>query len=585
MPFFMNPLAFYATAALLVVAGVYLFRRQSRDIKVSALMFYAAVKVPAEGGRKVTLPQTPLILLVELLILTLVIFAAADPRAIIGEEFMPLVVILDDSFSMRAGDNSNPKSKATRFLDRTVFSEKVYRVSLIRAGTRPEFIGRRDMLPKEASLLIENWRCNSPLSDLDEAVKLAGESFNPGTRILVLTDSAPQSTLSENIGWYAFGEPVGNLAITAASRYPLGNVDRCFIEFSNLSEENRELQAVVTDQASGRVLEQINWQMPANSIRRLRFSLKNTDARVNAKILSDSIEYDNEIWLMPVRKDPLKVAVAGLQPSLRPLFENTLNAAENAELVSGEAEMVITSDVNLATGSNETCILFLPVASDPMLVRGTVTSDRTHFICEGLPEVRGMWAIETSAKLGGYPLLSVGDRDLFTIAREAGGQYRLSLNILPEYSTIQRTSFWPVIFWNVFNWRQSLKPGPTDFNFRSGMEVTVNAGSENEINLFSPSGRSQKLATWKGQAGFVVDETGLYRLSAGPASWTIAVNLTSARESDLTDKITQRPDNDGPDQELLKHSSDVRWWFIIPALLLLLLHQWLVSRRRQNIVY
>ncbi len=585
MPFFMNPLAFYAATALLVVAGVYLFRRQSRDIKVSTLMFFAAVKVPAEGGRKVTLPQTPLILLVELLILTLVVLAAADPRAIIGEEFMPLVVILDDSFSMTAGGESNPKSRAMRFLDRNVFAEKIYRISIIRAGNRPEFIGRRDMLPKEASLLIENWRCNSPLADLDEAVKLAGESFNPGTRILVITDSAPLSKLAENIGWYAFGQPVGNLAITAASRYPLGKVDRCFVEFSNLSNDSKKLEAVVTDKASGKIIEKIDWQMPANSVRRLRFSLRSTAAPVNAKILSDSIEFDNEIWLMPVRKDPLKVALAGLKPSLYPLFENTLEAAENAELVSGDAEMIITSEANLATGSNETCILFLPVASEPMLVRGTVTSDRTHFICDGLPEVRGMWAVETSAKLTGYPLLSVGDRNLFTIAREVGGQYRLSLNLLPEFSTIQRTSFWPVVFWNVFNWRQSLKPGPTDFNFHSGMEVTVNSGGENEIDLITPSGRSQKLVPWKGQANFIVDETGLYKLSAGQASWTIAVNLTSTRESDLTGKITQRPDENGPDQELLKHSSDVRWWFIIPALLLLLLHQWLVSRRRQNIVY
>lgn len=582
MPFFMNPLAFYAAATLLVVAGVYLFRRQSRDVRVSTLMFFSAVKVAAEGGRRVTRPQTPLILLVELLILILVVLAAADPRAIIGEEFMPLVIILDDSYSMSQGKSA--KDRAINFLENEIFARRVYRISLIRAGVKPEFIGRRDMLPVEAAQLIENWRCRSALANLDEAVKLAGESFNQGTRVLVLTDSRPESTLSENISWYAFGEPVNNLAVTSASRYALGNVDRCFVEFSNFSNESADLQAEIVETDSGRLIEKVQYQMAANSVRRLRFSLKNNAATVKVKILSDPVEFDNEVWLMPVRKKPLRVSTATLPQPLRRLIENTVIAAENAELSEINPELIFTTDAQMTTLPDpDVGIFYFPVASQPMLVRGAVTSDRIHEVCEGLPEARGIWAIEADAGISGYPLLTVADKILLALG--PAPQQRMQMNLVPEYSTIQRTSFWPVLFWNVFAWRQSLKPGPVDFNYRSGMEVVINSGRQAEIELTLPSGKSEKLQSWRGQSFLTVDEVGLYQLSTGTASWTVAVNLLSPQESNLTTRSSIQPDEPAHDRELLKHSSDVRWWFIIPALLLLLLHQWLVSRRRVNLVY
>ena len=53
MPIFMSPLAFWGLLALAAVTAIYLFRRQSRNIRVSSLMFWSHVKVPAEGGRVV----------------------------------------------------------------------------------------------------------------------------------------------------------------------------------------------------------------------------------------------------------------------------------------------------------------------------------------------------------------------------------------------------------------------------------------------------------------------------------------------------------------------------------------------------
>ncbi len=585
MPFFMNPLAFYAAVSLLAVAAVYLFRRQSRDVKVSTLMFFSTVRVPAEGGRRLTVPQTPLILILELIILTLVVFAAADPRAIIGDEFVPLVVILDDSYSMNAASGETPRQKALNFLETEIFFSKIYRLSLIKAGIKPEFIGRRDMLPAETSMLISNWRCSSAQADIDEAIKLAGESFNPGTRFLVLTDSAPVSTLSGNISWYSFGHSRSNLAITGASRYALGNSDRFFIEFSSFSREKEALKAEIVNLTSKKIIEKIDCQMVPGSVRRLRFSLRETSAMVGARIIDDPVEFDNSVWLMPVRRKPLRVSIAGLPDRTRQLFEHTVLAAENAELNEKDPELIISSNSENSTASGNTWGITMVNATDPVMIRGVVTTDRGHPVCDGLPDVTGQWAISENTRSGGYPLLSLGETILLGLYNEPGGLKRLQMNFVPEYSTIQQTSFWPVLFWNIFSWRQSLLPGPVEFNLRSGMEAVLNSGDAQDLDIETPDGRNLKLQSWKGQCFMQVDEVGIYRISDGISSWTMAVNLLSGAESDLTGRSEYIPENTGQSDELLKHSSDVRWWFIIPALLLLLLHQWLVSRRRQQIVY
>ncbi|MFZ5952217.1 MAG: hypothetical protein ACOYXC_16055, partial [Candidatus Rifleibacteriota bacterium] len=247
--------------------------------------------------------------------------------------------------------------------------------------------------------------------------------------------------------------------------------------------------------------------------------------------------------------------------------------------------LVISSNDNIPAGNDNSWVFTMVNATDPVLIRGVVTTDRGHPVCDGLPDVTGQWAISENTRLSGYPLLSLGETILLGLYHEPGGLKKLQMNFVPEYSTIQQTSFWPVLFWNIFSWRQSLLPGPVEFNLRSGMEAVLNSGDAQNLEVETPDGRSLKLQSWKGQCFMQVDEIGIYRINDGVSSWTMAVNLLSGNESDITGRSEYVPENTGQSDELLKHSSDVRWWFIIPALLLLLLHQWLVSRRRQQIVY
>ncbi len=113
MPILAYPLALLAMTALPAAAAIYLFRNRSRRQPVSSLMFWMDHKVAREGGRKMDKIQTPLLLLLEILALLMLALAASGPRALLWRDKLPVVVVLDDSWSMQAGGpQASPRQEA-----------------------------------------------------------------------------------------------------------------------------------------------------------------------------------------------------------------------------------------------------------------------------------------------------------------------------------------------------------------------------------------------------------------------------------------------------------------------------------------
>lgn len=118
------------------------------------------------------------------------------------------------------------------------------------------------------------------------------------------------------------------------------------------------------------------------------------------------------------------------------------------------------------------------------------------------------------------------------------------------------------------------------------MEVKVNLPTGvKSLKVISPSGREAEIPVWRRNAGFIVREPGIYSLQAGEMNWKTAANLNSVEESDLTGLQTSLPEIELASGDASRYFSDVRWWFIVPALLLLILHQWLLRQGRPGHVY
>ena len=581
MPFFMSPAAFWGLLTILVLAGIYFFRRRSRTIQVSSLMFFGRAHQAAEGGRRLTRLQAPLIMFIEIAILVLLVFAAANPRYISGEKLIPVILILDDSLSMAVNEPESPRAKALAYLEKVFFSRPAFRFTIIKAGVQPEILGRQDMTGNEAGMMVGSWRCNAASADIFKALRYVAESMNPEGHSFVLTDHQALSDYSGKATWLAFGKPVANLAITAVSRYALGTVDRCFVEFSNFASQPASIDAEVLIAGRGEPIERLAEILPPKGIVRRRFVLKDVAAPVQVRINNDPVAFDNSAWLLPVRPDPVEVEIRLKSAYPKRLVEKAVLAAGLAKLVATSTQLVIT-DAKLLAPAERLWQFYLPAASQPAAFSGVVAVDKEHPLTVGMPALRAAWAIDPGFATAGTPLMTAAAIPLLTVRGEPWQQLLVSLNLVPEYSDLQKGPVWPVLFWNLLSWRQQHNPGPVTANFRSGALITCSLPSEaSSAELYDQAGQKVEDATvWRHQAVFQTSRAGIYEIRAADVSWPIAINLCSAAESDMTragwSPVPALPLPGAAMQKL----ADVRWWFILPALCLLAVHQWLATRRR-----
>src|SRR5436190_23235041 len=118
LPVFTHPLALLGLLALPALTAIYLLRNRYRKQVVSSLLLWLEPNMPKEGGPRLDRLQTPLLFFLELLLLALLALAAAGPHLPAPQGGRPLVVVLDDSFSMLAGEPNSPRAAALADLEK-----------------------------------------------------------------------------------------------------------------------------------------------------------------------------------------------------------------------------------------------------------------------------------------------------------------------------------------------------------------------------------------------------------------------------------------------------------------------------------
>src|SRR5580693_4793693 len=117
IPFLTYPLALLALATVPALAAIYLLRNRFRRRQVSSLVLWRFQVQSKSGGAKVHRLQLPLLFFLELLALLLLVVAATGPHLKLPQSARPLIVVLDDSFSMRAvHDGKSVQDQAREYL-------------------------------------------------------------------------------------------------------------------------------------------------------------------------------------------------------------------------------------------------------------------------------------------------------------------------------------------------------------------------------------------------------------------------------------------------------------------------------------
>ncbi len=296
------------------LAAIYWLRSRSKPRVVSSLVLWIDQRQPRQGGRIIERMQSPLTLFLELLAIAAIVMAAADPAVTRSQFARPIVVVLDDSYSMRAGGDDTPRKRGgDALLDE--FRRVDYVARMILAGAKPRLLGEPVRSADELRGVLSQWTCAAPTAALEQAVALAAEIGGPTARVLVVSDHAARGELSAGqVQWWGFGRPLDNLAFTAASRElstagAHGPEDRVLLEVTNFGREPARTEMTL-DGANLPAPRRSPIDLGPGEANRVVLNLPSGSATLRAKIGEDALAIDNDVTLVPPNHRLLRVQLA-----------------------------------------------------------------------------------------------------------------------------------------------------------------------------------------------------------------------------------------------------------------------------------
>src|SRR4030095_16357937 len=351
MPVFTFTIAFIALLAAPALVAIYWLRNHSRERRVSSLLLWLDERRMWEGGRRIHRLQTPLLFFLELLAILLLATAAAGPMIRAGESGRPLVIVLDDSFSMLAGAGKDgatgaARHRAVRAIESELKSNRYEPVYFALAGESPQLLGEAANNVDQAIKLLQNWRCGAPAAKLEEAIAFAFELGGPRARVLAVTDHAPQQEPGDSrLQWWSFGASQPNFAFVNAARTLRDEEDRILLEFANLSSAPGSTTLTIeSDNPQSQTPKSQSITLGAGETRRVLLTLKPGAPALRARLSDDALLVDNEVTLTPEPSRNVRVDLRVRDAGMRALVEKAVNSSPNAVLSANKPGLVITDE-------------------------------------------------------------------------------------------------------------------------------------------------------------------------------------------------------------------------------------------------
>jgi len=583
MPILTWPMALWGLAALPGVAVIYILRTRSRRRVVSSLMLWADQRRPRAGGLKLQRIQTPLLLVLELLIVALLAVAAAGPKLPTARTTRPLIVVLDDSFSMQAGGEASPQALARRAIEAELDTGRHRPVQFVLAGARPRVLGRPARTPARAMDVLDGWTCRAPGADLGAATGLASALWASDdaagkARVLVVTDrAAPARPLGPDVRWRAFGRARGNVAFTAAVRTETDARSRCLIEVANFTD--RRQSAVVAIEGPGSP-ERRTVALEAGATGAIRLDVPAGERVVRATLGADDLAVDNAVTLLPNPQRVVRVDLHVADVALRKALTGALSASGRARLTAQRANLLITDRSPAPQAGRGTWLVQFIPEPDAAVYTGPFITDSAHPLTEGLSLAGVYWAAGKTADLPGRAVIAAGNIPLLSERRRPGDRREIRIRLRPDISTLIDSTNWPVLVWNVLDYRAAALPGLRETNVRLGAQGRlVPPGGAGSVTVTDPFGRVTRRPVTDGPAAIDAEVPGVFKVSTPGADYRFAVNALAGEESDLRQCASGDWGTWLSERAVATEYAPVAWMLVLAALAALVAHAAVLSAR------
>lgn len=581
MPVMLHPWSLLGLAAVPALVAIYFLYNRLKKKPVSAVFLWRDLGRKAEGSGRIRPLLPPPTFWVELMIVLLLTWAAADVCFRAHGAAVALVVVLDDSLSMRASlGRHTVREEAEAVLRQEINRLRPTSLRLVVAGRVPEVDAKPALEALEST-----WRCRSSSADLESAL-VSARIHAPAARVLVLSDHGPKTALTDPLmKWIAVGEPLPNDGLFNAVRAPAqaSGKDRLLVEVCRYGGKNGDAELVVSQ--DGKEISRSVVALAPGESRAVSVEVPAT-GRIRVSLASGGALADDDVVEVPPAWRPkVRVALPAGHPRLREALEKALKSAGMGVVVgAGEKADLMISTAGLVEEPGQAWqVRMLPPGKAAELLTGPFIMDRSHPLCDGLGLDGTVWC-GTAVPSGGTPVIMAGnvvlvaDRALPTEARVLD----MSLDI--ERSTLAQSPDWPILVWNLLRWRAAASVGFGGSRALCGQPVRLVTAKPGESVSLSLPGKQSVI--WRAAPGsdeirFIPEEAGLYRavLASGVVFELLCVPGTP-EESDLTHSasgIWGGWNNPTAAQDVYRGTTVAS---LLAALMLLGLHTWMVRKKR-----
>ncbi|MGK2858903.1 MAG: vWA domain-containing protein [Thermoanaerobaculia bacterium] len=563
------PVALAAAAvAIPAIFAIYFLRSRLKTIEVAGLFLWTDAPRTKEGGRRLRRLTTPLLFFLELLALILLTIAAARPFGPRAGDARPLVLVVDDSFSMQAGEDASPRARAIDWLRTGLEGDAVSSVRVVLAGETPTLAGAEAGSLAAARPALDTWSCGSPSGDLEKAIAFALETGGARARVLVITDHAPATPpASGRVVWKSFGDARANAAFIAAARSSSEGGEKLLFEVKNFSSRAASPSLRIGSSTQSR---DIPLELGAGEARRVSLTLARSQAAVTATLSGDALAFDNAVTLLDPGRGEIRARVDIADVRLRELVERGLEATGQVSLGGGEPVLVVTdSDVAPRPGR---WIVRFDRTPGAVSLAGPFLVDGAHPLTRGLALAGVVWGAPRGP-MPGDAIVTAGNTPLVTESESARGAKTITIRFDPALSTLHLTPAWPVLLWNLVEWRASELPGFLEANARVGAIAQLALPPAiDKATIESPDGRKREIDTAGGSATIRLSQPGVWAATTSAGAWRVAANPIAPAESDLSQAATGSWGDWQRDSDPSRAPRDLTWAALIAVLAILTAH-------------
>lgn len=598
---FLNPWGFAALSGLLAVGIIYLFYQRFRRKPVTGLFLWEAPPRPARGGRKISTPTASRSLLLDLAAVLFLVLALTAP-AMMTTAPRGLVIILDNSLSMRAGEND--KKVRQEALELLTKRENTGGTVVMTAGTMPVILLNKGTGERigDMETILDNYEPYDPSDSLDKCMALADEMVPGPADIHIFTDheithDAVASRAGDNrVFVHVTAVNAANYAIVDAVR----RVDRdkgtekIMAGIANFSGSPGKTGVVLLqgDREIHRRWVSLGPGEASNVVFELEPGMQPLGIELTPPAGSDALAEDSRALLLPERGLPVSYDISLTDRETAEAVQRALDACGGTVAIKKEPALMIT-DVNTVKnpanpGEKEQKVrgtvmtLEIPRAKGKRqsAFLGPYVVDLAHPLCRDL-ELTGVYWGPVSVKenkSGAVSLVEAGNVPLYYFS----GPGRLVLNIRAASSNILRHPAWPVMFANLVQYCRQRLPGLHKINYSTGGFLHWNQYKQPERNPNRLKGEGMEQPLFVNTpVARVPSKPGIYSLSNNNGLINkIAVNACARSESDLrhlskrtaTMELTSEQKKETPGR---KHATSMAWIFLLLAALAMVSNWWL----------